>query len=123
MQALLDEGDEVIVPNLVSYTAGAAGGRDVVDILTHAADVSLSYQAHYAAHQKRSIGYNPTGAVMDRKAGIARRRSDRDPTITTAGLRRPAYVPALPGCAAPLGDEQGLCHDRLARAMRWGPAD
>src|SRR5690606_11465942 len=79
MQAILDPGDEVIVPQpcFVSYTASVllAGGT-VVDIPTHAAD---NFRVHpqdiEAAITPRTkallIGFpsNPTGAVMD-EAGL-----------------------------------------------------
>ncbi len=75
MQAILDPGDEVIVPQpcFVSYTASVilAGGT-VVDVPTYAVDnFFISPQAIEAAITPRSkallIGFpsNPTGAVMD----------------------------------------------------------
>lgn len=77
MQALLDEGDEVLVPQpcFVSYTADVilAGGT-VVDIPTYAADnfVLTSAQIEAAITPRTKvllIGYpcNPTGAVMNRE--------------------------------------------------------
>ena len=76
MQAILDPGDEVIVPQpcFVSYTASVilAGGT-VVDIPTYAADnFHVDPAAIAAAITPRTkallIGFpsNPTGAVMDR---------------------------------------------------------
>jgi aminotransferase len=76
MQAILDPGDEVIVPQpcFVSYTASVllAGGT-VVDIPTYAADnFQVRPAAIEAAITPRTkallIGFpsNPTGAVMDR---------------------------------------------------------
>jgi aminotransferase len=75
MQAILDPGDEVIVPQpcFVSYTASVilAGGT-VVDVPTYAVDnFFISPQAIEAAITPRTkallIGFpsNPTGAVMD----------------------------------------------------------
>jgi aminotransferase len=75
MQAILDPGDEVIVPQpcFVSYTASIilAGGT-VVDVPTYAADnFFVSPEAIEAAITPRTkallIGFpsNPTGAVMD----------------------------------------------------------
>jgi aminotransferase len=79
MQAILDPGDEVIVPQpcFVSYTASVLlAGATVVDIPTYAAD---SFQVRpadiEAAITPRTkailIGFpsNPTGAIMDR-AGL-----------------------------------------------------
>ncbi len=77
MQALIDEGDEVLVPQpcFVSYTADVilAGGT-VVDIPTYAADnfVLTSAQIEAAITPRTKvllIGYpcNPTGAVMNRE--------------------------------------------------------
>ncbi|MGL4651675.1 MAG: pyridoxal phosphate-dependent aminotransferase, partial [Caldilineaceae bacterium] len=75
MQAILDPGDEVIVPQpcFVSYTASIilAGGT-VVDVPTYAADnFFVNPEAIEAAITPRTkallIGFpsNPTGAVMD----------------------------------------------------------
>ena len=75
MQAILDAGDEVIVPQpcFVSYTASIilAGGT-VVDIPTYASDnFVIRPEAIEAAITPRTkallIGFpsNPTGAVMD----------------------------------------------------------
>ncbi len=77
MQALIEEGDEVLVPQpcFVSYTADVilAGGT-VVDIPTHAADnfVLTPAQIESAITPRTKvllIGYpcNPTGAVMNRE--------------------------------------------------------
>ena len=77
MQALVDEGDEVLVPQpcFVSYTADVllAGGK-VVDIPTYAANNFVLTPAQIeAAITPRTkallIGYpcNPTGAVMNRE--------------------------------------------------------
>ena len=76
MQAILDPGDEVIVPQpcFVAYTASVllAGGK-VVDIPTYACnDFQITPAAIEAAITPRTkailIGFpsNPTGAVMDR---------------------------------------------------------
>lgn len=81
MQAILDPGDEVIVPQpcFVSYTASVllAGGT-VVDIPTCAADdFQVRPEAIEAAITPRTkallIGFpnNPTGAVMDREGLLA----------------------------------------------------
>jgi aminotransferase len=79
MQALLDPGDEVIVPQpcFVSYTASVIlSGGTVVDIPTYARDnFQVRPAAIEAAITPRTkallIGFpcNPTGAVMDR-AGL-----------------------------------------------------
>ncbi len=77
MQAILDPGDEVIVPQpcFVAYTASVllAGGA-VVDIPTYAADNFQVRAADIAAAitprtKAILIGFpcNPTGAVMDRQ--------------------------------------------------------
>ncbi len=75
MQAILDPGDEVIVPQpcFVSYTASVIlAGGNVVDVPTYAADnFFVNPRAIEAAITPRSkallIGFpsNPTGAVMD----------------------------------------------------------
>ena len=75
MQAILDPGDEVIVPQpcFVSYTASVIlAGGSVVDVPTYAADnFFVNPQAIEAAITPRTkallIGFpsNPTGAVMD----------------------------------------------------------
>lgn len=75
MQAILDPGDEVIVPQpcFVSYTASVIlAGGNVVDVPTYARDnFFVSPQAIEAAITPRTkallIGFpsNPTGAVMD----------------------------------------------------------
>ena len=77
MQALLDPGDEVIVPQpcFVSYTADVLlAGGDVVDIPTYASDdFQVRPEDIEAAITPRTkailIGFpcNPTGAVMDRQ--------------------------------------------------------
>jgi aminotransferase len=81
MQAILDPGDEVIVPQpcFVSYTADVilAGGT-VVDVPTYAAnDFVVTPEQIEAAITPRTkallIGYpcNPTGAVMNRQELMA----------------------------------------------------
>ncbi|MBI3959475.1 MAG: aminotransferase class I/II-fold pyridoxal phosphate-dependent enzyme [Chloroflexi bacterium] len=81
MQAILDTGDEVIVPQpcFVSYTADVilAGGT-VVDVPTYAAnDFVVTPEQIEAAITPRTkallIGYpcNPTGAVMNRQELMA----------------------------------------------------
>ena len=83
MQAILDPGDEVIVPQpcFVSYTAGVilAGGT-VVDIPTYAADdfrvrPGRHRRRHHPAHQGAAHrlpqqphrrGHGPRGAAADR---------------------------------------------------------
>ncbi len=90
MQALIEEGDEVLVPQpcFVSYTADVilAGGT-VVDIPTYAADNFVLTPAQIeAAITPRTkvllIGYpcNPTGAVMNREelSEIARVAREHD---------------------------------------------
>lgn len=77
MQALLDPGDEVLVPQpcFVSYTADVIlAGGEVVDIPTYAADnfVLTPAQLEEAITPRTKvllIGYpcNPTGAVMNRE--------------------------------------------------------
>ena len=77
MQALLDPGDEVLVPQpcFVSYTADVIlAGGEVVDIPTYAADnfVLTPDQLEEAITPRTKvllIGYpcNPTGAVMNRE--------------------------------------------------------
>ena len=81
MQAILDPGDEVIVPQpcFVSYTASVIlAGGSVVDVPTYARDnFFVSPEAIEAAITPRTkallIGFpsNPTGAVMDH-AGMLR---------------------------------------------------
>src|SRR5690606_6015535 len=75
MQAVLDPGDEVIVPQpcFVSYTASVIlAGGNVVDLPTYAEDnFEIRPEAIRAAITPRTkallIGFpsNPTGAVMD----------------------------------------------------------
>ncbi|MEM7530583.1 MAG: pyridoxal phosphate-dependent aminotransferase [Chloroflexota bacterium] len=77
MQAILDTGDEVIVPQpcFVSYTASVTlSGGTVVDVPTYAEnDFEITPEAIEAAITPRTkallIGFpsNPTGAVMDRE--------------------------------------------------------
>jgi len=77
MQAILDPGDEVIVPQpcFVAYTASVLlAGGSVVDIPTYAADNFQVRAADIAAAitprtKAILIGFpcNPTGAVMDRQ--------------------------------------------------------
>ena len=147
MQAILDPGDEVIVPQpcFVSYTASVllAGGI-VVDIPTYAADDFAVRAADIeAAITPRTkallIGFpsNPTGAVMDRAglmqiAAIAERHDlivisdeiyDR---LVYAGHQHVMFA-ALPGMAERTVHLGGMSKDYAMTGWRigyaLGPAD
>ncbi len=147
MQALLDEGDEVIVPQpcFVSYTAGVllAGGT-VVDIPTYAADdFRVRPSAIEAAITPRTkailIGFpsNPTGAVMDREglAEIARIAEEHDLIVISDeiydrlvyGDHRHVMFAALPGMRERTVHLGGMSKDYAMTGWRvgyaLGPAD
>ena len=147
MQAILDPGDEVIVPQpcFVSYTASVilAGGT-VVDLPTYAADdFRVRPEAIEAAITPRTkallIGFpsNPTGAVMDREgmAQIARIADAHDLIVISDeiydrlvyGDHQHVMFAALPGMAERTVHLGGMSKDyamtgwRIGYAM--GPAD
>ncbi len=147
MQALLDEGDEVIVPQpcFVSYTASVllAGGT-VVDIPTYAADdFRVRPSAIEAAITPRTkailIGFpsNPTGAVMDRDglAEIARIAEEHDLIVISDeiydrlvyGDHRHVMFAALPGMRERTVHLGGMSKDYAMTGWRvgyaLGPAD
>ena len=147
MQAILDPGDEVIVPQpcFVSYTAGVilAGGT-VVDIPTYAADdFRVDPAAIAAAITPRTkallIGFpsNPTGAVMDR-AGllqIARLAEEHDLIVISDeiydrlvyGDHRHVMFASLPGMKERTVHLGGMSKDYAMTGWRigyaLGPAD
>ena len=146
MQAILDPGDEVIVPQpcFVSYTASVLlAGAEVVDIPTYARDDFQVRPADIeAAITPRTkailIGFpcNPTGAVMDREdlLEIARIAEEHDLIVISDEIYdRLVYAgsPAHHVCGAawharpyctPGRHEQRLCHDRLAYWLCVGPS-
>lgn len=147
MQALLDEGDEVIVPQpcFVSYTASVmlAGGT-VVDIPTYAVDQFQVRPADIeAAITPRTkallIGFpnNPTGAVMDREglmevARIAERHdliviSDEIYDRLVYGDHRHVMFASLPGMRDRTIHLGGMSKDYAMTGWRvgyaLGPAD
>jgi aminotransferase len=147
MQAILDFGDEVIVPQpcFVSYTASVilAGGK-VVDIPTYAEDDFRVRPADIeAAITPRTkallIGFpcNPTGAVMDR-AGmleIARIAEEHDLIVISDeiydrlvyGDHEHVMFAALPGMADRTVHLGGMSKDYAMTGWRigyaLGPAD
>jgi aminotransferase len=147
MQAILDPGDEVIVPQpcFVSYTASVilAGGT-VVDIPTYAKDdFRVDPQAIQAAITPRTkallIGFpsNPTGAVMDR-AGmleIARVAEENDLIVISDeiydrlvyGDHQHIMFASLPGMAQRTVHLGGMSKDYAMTGWRigyaLGPAD
>lgn len=147
MQAILDPGDEVIVPQpcFVSYTASVilAGGT-VVDVPTYAVDnFFISPQAIEAAITPRTkallIGFpsNPTGAVMD-MAGmleIARIAEKHDLIVISDeiydrlvyGGHEHIMFAALPGMAGRTIHLGGMSKDYAMTGWRigyaCGPAD
>ncbi len=147
MQAILDWGDEVIVPQpcFVSYTASVilAGGH-VVDIPTHAEDdFQVRPEAIRAAITPRTkallIGFpcNPTGAVMDR-AGmleIAKIAEEHDLIVISDeiydrlvyGDHEHVMFAALPGMADRTVHLGGMSKDYAMTGWRigyaCGPAD
>ncbi|HXF61551.1 MAG TPA: aminotransferase class I/II-fold pyridoxal phosphate-dependent enzyme [Caldilineaceae bacterium] len=147
MQAILDPGDEVIVPQpcFVSYTASVllAGGT-VVDIPTYAADAFQVRPADIeAAITPRTkallIGFpsNPTGAVMD-EAGLLElaRIAERHDLIVISdeiydrlvyGGHRHVMFAALPGMKDRTVHLGGMSKDYAMTGWRigyaLGPAD
>ncbi|MCC6167308.1 MAG: aminotransferase class I/II-fold pyridoxal phosphate-dependent enzyme [Caldilineaceae bacterium] len=142
MQAILDPGDEVIVPQpcFVSYTAGVllAGGT-VVDIPTYAVDDFQVRPADIeAAITPRTkallIGFpsNPTGAVMDRAgllklAQIAERHdliviSDEIYDQLVYGNHRHVMFAALPGMKERTVHLGGMSKDYAMTGWRIGYA-
>ncbi len=142
MQAILDPGDEVIVPQpcFVSYTASVllAGGT-VVDIPTYAADdFQVRPAAIEAAITPRTkallIGFpsNPTGAVMDRAglleiAAIAERHdliviSDEIYDQLVYGDHRHVMFAALPGMQERTVHLGGMSKDYAMTGWRIGYA-
>lgn len=147
MQAILDPGDEVIVPQpcFVSYTASVllAGGK-VVDIPTYAKnDFRVEPEAIRAAITPRTkallIGFpsNPTGAVMDR-AGmmeIARIAEQHDLIVISDeiydrlvyGDHQHVMFASLPGMAERTVHLGGMSKDYAMTGWRigyaLGPAD
>ena len=144
MQALIDEGEEVLVPQpcFVSYTADVilAGGT-VVDIPTYAANnfVLTSAQIEAAITPRTKvllIGYpcNPTGAVMSHEelSEIARVARKHDLIVISDEIydrlvyddHKHVMFASLPGMAERtihLGrHEQGLRNDGLAHRLRRG---
>jgi aminotransferase len=147
MQAILDPGDEVIVPQpcFVSYTASVMlAGATVVDIPTYAADdFRVRPAAIEAAITPRTkallIGFpsNPTGAVMDRDglleiAQIAERHdliviSDEIYDRLVYGGHHHVMFAALPGMAERTVHLGGMSKDYAMTGWRigyaLGPAD
>jgi len=147
MQAILDPGEEVIVPQpcFVSYTASVllAGGT-VVDLPTYATD---DFRVDPAAIEARItprtkailIGYpcNPTGAVMDREsllqiAHIAEKHdliviSDEIYDRLVYGDHEHVMFAALPGMAERTVHLGGMSKDYAMTGWRIGyaagPAD
>ncbi|MEZ4861019.1 MAG: aminotransferase class I/II-fold pyridoxal phosphate-dependent enzyme [Caldilineaceae bacterium] len=147
MQAILDPGDEVIVPQpcFVSYTASVllAGGT-VVDIPTHAdTNFQVDPAAIEAAITPRTkallIGFpsNPTGAVMDREGLLAIARiADKHDLIVISdeiydrlvyGNHQHVMFAALPGMADRTVHLGGMSKDYAMTGWRvgyaLGPAD
>lgn len=147
MQAILDPGDEVIVPQpcFVSYTASVllAGGT-VVDLPTYAAN---NFQVNPAAIEALItprtkallIGFpsNPTGAVMDREGllQIARIAEKHDLIVISDeiydrlvyGDHRHVMFATLPGMADRTVHLGGMSKDYAMTGWRvgyaCGPAD
>ncbi len=147
MQALLDWGDEVIVPQpcFVSYTASVIlAGGNVVDIPTYADnDFRVTAAQIEAAISPRTkavlIGYpcNPTGAVMSRSellaiAEVAERHdlvviSDEIYDRLVYGDHEHVMFAALPGMAQRTVHLGGMSKDYAMTGWRigyaCGPAD
>ncbi|MCB0047202.1 MAG: aminotransferase class I/II-fold pyridoxal phosphate-dependent enzyme [Caldilineaceae bacterium] len=142
MQAILDWGDEVIVPQpcFVSYTAGVilAGGT-VVDIPTYAADdFRVRPEEIRKAITRRTkailIGFpcNPTGAVMDREGmlEIARIAEEHDLIVISDeiydrlvyGDHEHVMFAALPGMARRTIHLGGMSKDYAMTGWRIGYA-
>ena len=147
MQAILDPGDEVIVPQpcFVAYTASVLlAGANVVDIPTYAADNFQVRPADIAAAitprtKALLIGFpsNPTGAVMDR-AGlleIAKIAEEHDLIVISDeiydrliyGDHQHVMFAALPGMAERTIHLGGMSKDYAMTGWRvgyaLGPAD
>lgn len=147
MQAILDPGDEVIVPQpcFVSYTADVilAGGT-VVDVPTYAAnDFVLTPEQIEAVITPRTkallIGYpcNPTGAVMNREELLAIARvvekhdllviSDEIYDRLVYGSHEHVMFASLPGMAERTIHLGGMSKDYAMTGWRIGyaagPAD
>jgi aminotransferase len=142
MQAILDPGDEVIVPQpcFVSYTASVllAGGA-VVDIPTYADnDFQVRPEDIVAAITPRTkallIGFpsNPTGAVMDQEGMLALARiaeehdliviSDEIYDRLVYGDHRHIMFAALPGMADRTVHLGGMSKDYAMTGWRIGYA-
>ena len=142
MQAILDPGDEVIVPQpcFVAYTASVilAGGT-VVDVPTYAADnFFVNPEAIEAAITPRTkallVGFpsNPTGAVMDyagmqRIAAVAERHdliviSDEIYDRLVYGGHEHIMFAALPGMAQRTIHLGGMSKDYAMTGWRIGYA-
>lgn len=142
MQAILDPGDEVIVPQpcFVSYTASVIlAGGSVVDVPTYAKDnFFVSPEAIEAAITPRTkallIGFpsNPTGAVMDldgmmKIAQIAAKHdliviSDEIYDRLVYGGHEHIMFAALPGMAARTIHLGGMSKDYAMTGWRIGYA-
>ena len=147
MQAILDPGDEVIVPQpcFVSYTASVLlAGGNVVDLPTYAEN---SFQVNPAAIEALItprtkallIGFpsNPTGAVMDREGllQIARIAEKHDLIVISDeiydrlvyGDHRHVMFATLPGMADRTVHLGGMSKDYAMTGWRvgyaCGPAD
>jgi len=147
MQAILDPGDEVIVPQpcFVAYTASVLlAGGSVVDIPTYAADNFQVRAADIAAAiTPRSkailIGFpcNPTGAVMDRQGmlEIAKLAEQHDLIVISDEIydrlvysgHQHVMFAALPGMAERTIHLGGMSKDYAMTGWRigyaLGPAD
>ncbi|CAN5561839.1 aminotransferase class I/II-fold pyridoxal phosphate-dependent enzyme [soil metagenome] len=142
MQAILDPGDEVIVPQpcFVAYTASVIlSGGTVVDIPTYAADNFQVRPADIAAAitprtKAILIGFpcNPTGAVMDR-AGmleIAKIAEEHDLIVISDeiydrlvyGDHQHVMFAALPGMAERTIHLGGMSKDYAMTGWRVGYA-
>ncbi|MDQ3249160.1 MAG: aminotransferase class I/II-fold pyridoxal phosphate-dependent enzyme [Chloroflexota bacterium] len=142
MQALLDPGDEVIVPQpcFVAYTASVLlASGSVVDIPTYAADnFQVRPAAIAAAITPRTkailIGFpcNPTGAVMDRQGmlEIAKIAEEHDLIVISDeiydrlvyGDHQHVMFAALPGMAQRTIHLGGMSKDYAMTGWRIGYA-
>ena len=142
MQAILDPGDEVIVPQpcFVSYTASVIlAGGNVVDLPTYASDnFEIRPEAIRAAITPRTkallIGFpsNPTGAVMDyagmlRIAAVAEKHdliviSDEIYDRLVYGGHEHIMFAALPGMAERTIHLGGMSKDYAMTGWRIGYA-
>jgi len=147
MQAILDPGDEVIVPQpcFVAYTASVLlAGGSVVDIPTYAADNFQVRAADIAAAitprtKAILIGFpcNPTGAVMDRQGmlEIAKLAEQHDLIVISDEIydrlvysgHQHVMFAALPGMAERTIHLGGMSKDYAMTGWRigyaLGPAD